>query len=68
MTLHPEVQKRAQEELDRVLAPGHLPDFVDQPSLPYITAIVKEVLRWQPVARLGGFPFVTRYFQGLPGE
>lgn len=46
MVCHPEVQKKAQEELDRVLPPGHLPDFGDEQALPYISAIVKEVLRY----------------------
>ncbi|KAH9478027.1 Cytochrome P450 monooxygenase 98 [Psilocybe cubensis] len=45
----PEVIKKAQEELDRVVKPGHLPDFDDEESLPYITAIVKETLRWRDV-------------------
>ncbi|KAF8960416.1 cytochrome P450 [Flammula alnicola] len=45
----PHVLKKAQEELDRVLKPGHLPDFDDEPALPYITAIVKETLRWRDV-------------------
>ena len=44
MLLFPEVQKKAQEELDRVLQ-GRLPEFQDEPNLPYISAIVKEVLR-----------------------
>ena len=52
MVLHPGVQVKAQEELDRVLQ-GRLPDFHDEPNLPYISAIVKEVLRWQPVTPLG---------------
>lgn len=46
MVCYPEVQKRAQDELDRVLAKGHLPDFEDESSLPYVTALVKEVIRW----------------------
>ncbi|KAF5324171.1 hypothetical protein D9619_011321 [Psilocybe cf. subviscida] len=46
---HPECLRKAQEELDRVLKPGHLPDFDDEESLPYITAIVKETLRWRDV-------------------
>ncbi|KAF8960404.1 cytochrome P450 [Flammula alnicola] len=46
---YPHVLKKAQEELDRVLKPGHLPDFDDEPALPYITAIVKETLRWRDV-------------------
>ncbi|KAF8994066.1 cytochrome P450 [Cyathus striatus] len=45
MVCYPDVQAKAQEELDRVLGKALLPDFSDEPSLPYITAIVKEVLR-----------------------
>ncbi|KAG1721199.1 cytochrome P450 [Suillus paluster] len=53
MTLHPEVQIKAQAELDAVIGPGRLPGYNDRSSLPYINAIVKEVLRWNPVAPLG---------------
>ena len=45
MLLYPEVQKAAQEELDRVLEQKRLPDYEDRSSLPYIAALVKEVLR-----------------------
>ncbi|KAG6840387.1 hypothetical protein C0991_007048, partial [Blastosporella zonata] len=51
--LHPEVQVKAQEELDRVIGNSRLPEFSDRKDLPYICAIVKEVLRWSPVAPLG---------------
>lgn len=60
---YPEVLRHAQEELDRVLLPGHLPDFNDYDSLPYITAIMKESMRWRPTAPLGKpvhFPIDTR--------
>ncbi|TFY83920.1 hypothetical protein EWM64_g94 [Hericium alpestre] len=50
MTMYPEVQRRAQEELDQVVGKDRLPDFTDEPSLPYTTAVMKEVLRWQQVA------------------
>ncbi|KIY45060.1 cytochrome P450 [Fistulina hepatica ATCC 64428] len=50
--LHPEVQKKAQEELDSVLG-DRLPDFSDEPSLPYVNCVVQETLRWYPVAPLG---------------
>ncbi|GLI79146.1 hypothetical protein PoHVEF18_007474 [Penicillium ochrochloron] len=50
MALYPEVQRKAQDEIERVLGPGRLPKMADRPSLPYINAIVKEVLRWHPVA------------------
>ena len=42
---HPEVQVKGQRELDSVVGRERLPDFNDRPLLPYITAIVKEVLR-----------------------
>ena len=54
MALYPEVQKKAQAEIDAVVGPSRLPDFDDRPSLPYINAIVKELMRWHPVTPLGG--------------
>lgn len=49
MIKYPEVQAKAQHELDRVLGFGQLPSFGDEASLPYLSAIVKEVLRWEIV-------------------
>ncbi|KAF8958848.1 cytochrome P450 [Flammula alnicola] len=48
----PEVQKAAREEIDRVVGTGRLPTFADRESLPYIDALVKELLRWNPAAPL----------------
>lgn len=48
MTLYPEAMKKAQEELDRVVGRGQLPSLSDRGDLPYIDAMVKEVLRWGP--------------------
>ena len=45
MVCYPEVQKEAQAELDKVLN-GRLPDHNDIPSLPYLSALVKEVYRY----------------------
>ena len=45
MLLYPEIQRKAQAEVDRVIGRGRLPDFSDEPSLPYVTELVKEVLR-----------------------
>jgi cytochrome P450 len=53
MVLYPEVQKRAQEEIDSVLGHGHLPQFGDEDALPYVKAVLHEVLRWNPPAPLG---------------
>ncbi|OQE34915.1 hypothetical protein PENCOP_c015G06813 [Penicillium coprophilum] len=49
MALFPEVQRKAQEEIDTVLGSNRLPQFQDRDDLPYINALVKEVLRWHPV-------------------
>ena len=57
MVLHPEVQKKAQAEIDAVVGPDRLPTFADRPNLPYIDALVKEILRWNPVAPMGKFEF-----------
>ncbi|EIN10379.1 cytochrome P450 [Punctularia strigosozonata HHB-11173 SS5] len=53
MTLHPEVQKKAQAEIDSVIGNDRLPTYADRASLPYIEALLKEVFRWLPVAPLG---------------
>jgi len=52
MVLYPQVQNKAQEELDRVVG-NRLPEFSDRQNLQYINAMVKESLRWQLVVLLG---------------
>jgi cytochrome P450 len=42
---HPHIQKRAQEELDRVVGRDRLPTVADEINLPYCHAIIKEVER-----------------------
>lgn len=44
MILYPEVQKRGQQELEK-FAPSRLPVFEDLPHMPYVRAIMLEVLR-----------------------
>lgn len=51
--MHPEAQRKAQAEIDKVIGGDRLPKLTDQPSLPYVDALVKEVFRWNPVAPLG---------------
>lgn len=53
MTVFPEVQKRAQEEIDRIVGTDRLPTVADREKLPYVDSVVKEVLRWHPVAPMG---------------
>jgi cytochrome P450 len=61
MVLHPDIQTKAQTELDSILGNDQLPQFSDRPFLPYIEAIVKEVFRWFPVAPTG---FLFPIFHG----
>ena len=46
MALHPHVVRKAQEELDRVVGNERLPELSDRENLPYISALLKELLRW----------------------
>lgn len=57
MCVFPEVQRKAQEELDRVVGRERSPNWEDdERSLPYVAALRTEVLRWRTVAILGGIP------------
>ncbi|KAM6494491.1 Cytochrome P450 [Amanita muscaria] len=53
MALHPECQKKAQMEIDRVVGSDKLPTYEDRPSLLYIEALCREVQRWRPTFPLG---------------
>ena len=53
MLKNPEAQRKAQEEIDRVIGSDRLPNFEDEPRLPYEGALVKEVFRWHQVAPFG---------------
>ncbi|KAL4791913.1 cytochrome P450 [Aspergillus venezuelensis] len=55
----PIVLEMAHAELDSVIGPDRLPLFSDIGNLPYIRALCKEVLRWRPVAVLGGTPHAS---------
>jgi cytochrome P450 len=53
MSLYPKVQAAAQQQLDDVVGRGRMPTLADYDQLPYVRAIVKEVLRWRTVLPLG---------------
>ena len=55
MVENPHVWKRAQADIDALVGKDRLPEFHDRPSLPYVDAIFREVLRWKPVLPLGTF-------------
>ncbi|KAF8874752.1 cytochrome P450 [Infundibulicybe gibba] len=52
MALYPDVQRKAQAELDSVVGKNRLPEFSDRDTLPYVNAVAKEAMRWQNVAPL----------------
>ncbi|KAF4620164.1 hypothetical protein G7Y89_g14657 [Cudoniella acicularis] len=52
-TIHPEVVQNGQEELDRVVGSERYPTWEDAPNLPYIRAIIKELLRIRPPNKIG---------------
>ncbi len=53
MLAYPTVQARAHAELDEVVGRSRPPTFADVPFLPYIRAMVKEILRWSPPLPFG---------------
>jgi cytochrome P450 len=53
LVLFPDVQRRAQAELDFVVGRDRLPTFDDRPHLPYIEALCKELMRWNMVTPIG---------------
>lgn len=51
----PEIQKKAQAEIDAVVDESRTPVWSDFAQLPYVTQVVKESQRWRPIGGLG-FP------------
>lgn len=66
MSVFPEVQRRAQEEIDEVVGRSRLPRHEDRANLPYVNAVVKESLRWLPSVPLG-VPHATQADDELRG-
>jgi len=58
MILHPEIQAKAQAEIDRETGGDRLPTLADRKNIPFIDQILKEVLRWHPVTPYG-LPHMT---------
>ncbi|KAL4072597.1 cytochrome P450 [Scleroderma yunnanense] len=53
MVLFPDVQEKAHAELDAVIGKGIIPTFNDRERLPYLQAVIYELMRWNPVFPLG---------------
>lgn len=67
MTKWPEIQKKAQEQIDAVVGEDRSPTFEDYDKLPYVIACVKDTMRWRPVAPMG-FPHALAeedWFEGM---
>lgn len=58
MITFPDVQKKAQAEIDAVVGEDRSPLWSDYAKLPYVAMIVKETMRWRPVTPLG-FPHAS---------
>lgn len=58
MTLNPEIQQIAREEIDSVIGTDRLPNFSDRDQLSYVQRIVQETFRFVRV------PFIL-YFAGI---
>jgi cytochrome P450 len=68
MLLYPDVQKKAQEDIDRVVGTNRLPTMDDDSECQYVRACMKETLRWMPTTILGAVPHaVTQddYYEGM---
>ena len=53
MTLFPETQRLAQEEIDEVTGGNRLPTLADRDRTPYVCALLSELYRWNPVVKTG---------------
>ncbi|KAF9647711.1 cytochrome P450 [Thelephora ganbajun] len=72
MTLYPDVYEKGRESIHKVVGTDRLVDLADREALPYITCVLKEVLRWGVPTPLGVSHRLTKddsykgYF--LPGN
>ncbi|KAF5356572.1 hypothetical protein D9758_008288 [Tetrapyrgos nigripes] len=71
MIQFPHIQQKAQEEIDTVIGRSRMPSFSDMNHLPYIRALMREILRWRPPAPFGVIYQSVKddYFDGkmIPG-
>jgi cytochrome P450 len=56
MLLFPDVQQKAQTEIERFVGPNRLPVMEDLSELHYVRACMKETVRWMPTTILGAVP------------
>ncbi|XP_060045054.1 cytochrome P450 2D14-like [Erinaceus europaeus] len=58
MILHPDVQRRVQQEIDEVIGQSRPPEMADQAHMPYTMAVIHEVQRFGDISPIG-LPHMT---------
>ena len=53
MALHPDVQVKVQEEIDRVIGKGNYPTTDDSNEMPYTMAVINEIYRYHSMSAFG---------------
>ncbi|EMD36320.1 hypothetical protein CERSUDRAFT_52252 [Gelatoporia subvermispora B] len=61
MALNRDKQRIAQAEIDAVIGGDRLPRIEDRRQLPYVDAVIKETMRWQPALPLAGLSRCTAH-------
>lgn len=59
MVMFPDVQQKAQAEIDCVTGGSRMPNFTDRASMVYLEATYREVLRWCQVTPLGRYSYLV---------
>uniref|UniRef100_A0A8C5L7R7 Cytochrome P450 n=1 Tax=Jaculus jaculus TaxID=51337 RepID=A0A8C5L7R7_JACJA len=60
MILHPDVQRRVQQEIDEVIGQARSPEMADQARMPFTNAVIHEVQRFADIVPLGVPHMTTR--------
>ena len=56
MILYPDVQAKIRKEIDSVVGTDRLPEFEDEGGLPYLSAALKELMRYESRLHSGALP------------
>jgi hypothetical protein len=59
LAIHPDIQKRINDELDEHIGSGRLPSLADVERLEYFNAALRESMRWRPATPLGSFNHIS---------
>ncbi|KYO17440.1 cytochrome P450 2D6 isoform A [Alligator mississippiensis] len=66
MLLHPEVQRKVHEEIDKVIGRDRSPNMLDQANMPYTNAVIHEIQRYGDILPIG-LPHMTYQDTELQG-